>query len=142
VIAASPLGEGLLTSTVGLTKADESSHHTADQLASRKVLAAAAAKWVRPDRTLAQTALRFVLALEDVAVAIPSAVTRAQLDENLATLETPPLTETEFAEMRALTQNVQLNAPPKSSEEFPAVGSSTAQAAGAQIQATGSLTLR
>ena len=142
VIAASPLGEGLLTSTVGLTKADESSHHTADQLASRKVLAAAAAKWVRPDRTLAQTALRFVLALEDVAVAIPSAVTRAQLDENLATLETPPLTETELAEMRALTQNVQLDAPPNSSEAFPTAGSSAAHAVGAQIQATGSLTLR
>ena len=133
VIAASPLGEGLLTNTVGITKADESSHHTEEQLALRKVLAAAAKKWVRPDRTLAQTALRFVLALEGVAVAIPSAISRAQLEENLATFETPPLTKEEFAEMRELATSVQLSSPPRSAEPLPALE---------QIQATGSLTLR
>jgi 1-deoxyxylulose-5-phosphate synthase len=141
VIAASPLGEGLLTATVGLTKADESSHHTADQLELRKALAAAAKKWVRPDRTLAQTALRFVLALEGVAVAIPSAVSRAQLDENLATLETPPLTEAEFAEMRKLAANVQLSAS-RPADALPAIGTSAGAAATAQIQTAGSLTLR
>ena len=109
VIAASPLGEGLLTDTVGLTKADESSHHTADELELRRARARAATKWALPDRTLAQTALRFVLALEGVVVAIPSAVSRAQLDENLATLETPPLTDAELAEMRQLAVSVPVN---------------------------------
>jgi aryl-alcohol dehydrogenase-like predicted oxidoreductase len=134
VIAASPLGEGLLTGAVGVTKADESSHHTAEQLETRKRLAAAATKWVRPDRTLAQTALRFVLALEGVAVAIPSAVSRAQLDENLATLATPTLTDEELSQMRRLTASVPSSAPPKST--------APPLAAHTQTSGSGSLTLR
>jgi aryl-alcohol dehydrogenase-like predicted oxidoreductase len=102
VIAASPLGEGLLTSTVGLTKADESSHHTTAQLQLRRARAAACVKWVRPDRTLAQTALRFALAMKGVSLALPSAVSLAQLDENLRALDTPFLTDPELAEMRQL----------------------------------------
>jgi aryl-alcohol dehydrogenase-like predicted oxidoreductase len=107
VIAASPLGEGLLTNTVGITKADESSHHTTAQLELRRARAAACAKWVRPDRTLAQTALRFALALDGVSLALPSAVSIAQLDEDLGALETPKLTDAEFAEMRQLEARVQ-----------------------------------
>jgi aryl-alcohol dehydrogenase-like predicted oxidoreductase len=108
VIAASPLGEGLLTNTVGITKADESSHHTATQLALRRARAAACAKWVRPDRTLAQTAMRFALELEGVSVVLPSAVTIAQLDEDVGALGTPGLTKEEFVEMRQLEARVQL----------------------------------
>jgi myo-inositol catabolism protein IolS len=100
VIAASPLGEGLLTNTVGITKADESSHHTSTQLELRRARAAACARWIRPDRSLAQTALRFVLALDGVSLALPSAVTIAQLDEDLRALESPELTSDEMAEMR------------------------------------------
>jgi len=107
VIAASPLGEGLLTDTVGVTKADESSHHTAAQLELRRARAAACAKWVLPNRTLAQTALRFALALEGVSLALPSAVSIAQLDEDLGALDTPMLTEVEMAEMRQLEATVQ-----------------------------------
>ena len=102
VIAASPLGEGLLTNTVGITKADESSHHTSMQLELRRARAAACARWVRPDRSLAQTALRFVLALDGVSLALPSAVTIAQLDEDFGTLESPELTSDEMVEMRQI----------------------------------------
>jgi aryl-alcohol dehydrogenase-like predicted oxidoreductase len=130
VIAASPLGEGLLTNTVGLTKADESSHHTAEQLELRKARAAEAVKWVRPDRTLAQTALRFVLAQEGVAVAIPSAVSRAQLDENLAALETPALTDEELSQMRRLAASIPLTTP-KRGEGLPVTDSNAATAADA-----------
>ena len=112
VIAASPLGEGLLTNTVGITKADESSHHTAAQLELRRARAAACVKWVRPDRTLAQTAMRFALALEGVSLALPSAVTIAQLDEDLGALETPRLTDAEMAEMRQLEARVQSSSSP------------------------------
>lgn len=112
VIAASPLGEGLLTNTVGITKADESSHHTATQLQTRRARAAAAVKWVRPDRTLAQTALRFALALDGVSLALPSAVTIAQWDEDVGVLETPLLTAEEFAQMRQIDAFVQ---PPSAS---------------------------
>lgn len=107
VIAASPLGEGLLTNTVGITKADESSHHTAMQLRLRRARAAACMKWIRPDRTLAQTALRFALALDGVSLALPSAVSLAQLDEDIGALETPLLTAEEFAEMRQLDARIQ-----------------------------------
>jgi 1-deoxyxylulose-5-phosphate synthase len=106
VIAASPLGEGLLTNTVGITKADESSHHTSAQLELRRARAAASAKWVRPDRTLAQTALQFVLSLEGVSMALPSAVTVAQLDEDLGALDAPSLTDEELGEMRQLASSV------------------------------------
>ncbi|MEJ0038813.1 MAG: aldo/keto reductase [Gammaproteobacteria bacterium] len=112
VIAASPLGEGLLTNTVGITKADESSHHSAAQLAFRRACAAASVKWIRPDRSLAQTALRFALSLEGVSLALPSAVTIAQLDEDIGALDTPMLTDAELAEMRQLEASVQSSSAP------------------------------
>ena len=68
--------------------------------------AAACAKWVLPNRTLAQTALRFALALDGVSLALPSAVSIAQLDENIHALDTPMLTEAELAEMRQLEAQV------------------------------------
>ena len=113
VVAASPLGEGLLTSATGITKADESSHHTPAQLELRKARAAASVKWVKPERTLAQTALQFVLALEGVSAAIPSAVSRAQLEENIAALQTPALTDEELSAMKQLGASVQLPAHPR-----------------------------
>ncbi|MEJ1960428.1 MAG: aldo/keto reductase [Gammaproteobacteria bacterium] len=123
VIAASALGEGLLTNTVGVTKADESTHHTAQQLEMRKARAAAAVKWVRPDRTLAQTALRFALALDGVSLALSSAVSLSQLDENLAAVESPPLTDEELSAMRQLEASVQLPVQiQKASDENIAVG--------------------
>jgi aryl-alcohol dehydrogenase-like predicted oxidoreductase len=127
VIAASPLGEGLLTNTVGITKADESSHHTAMQLELRRARAAASAKWVRPDRTLAQTALQFVLSLEGVALALPSAVTIAQLDEDLGALATPLLTNAELAEMRQLESRVQLGSPARAETAAAAIATDSLQ---------------
>ena len=121
VIASSALGEGLLTNTVGVTKADESSHHTAEQLQRRRALAAAAVKWVRPDRTLAQTALRFALALDGVSLALHSAVSLAQLNENLAALQTPTLTDDELVAMRQLDASVQVSAPTRTEETISSV---------------------
>jgi hypothetical protein len=69
-------------------------------------------KWVRPDRTLAQTAMRFALALEGVSLALPSAVSIAQLDEDIGALETPVLTAEELAEMRQLEARVQPSSVP------------------------------
>ncbi len=121
VIAASALGEGLLTNTVGVTKADESSHHTAEQLERRRALAAAAVRWVRSDRTLAQTGLRFALALEGVSLALHSAVSFAQLNEDLAALESPALMDEELSDMRQLEASVQLT-PQQRTEEIGAAG--------------------
>ncbi|HEV7715981.1 MAG TPA: aldo/keto reductase, partial [Steroidobacteraceae bacterium] len=139
VIAASALGEGLLTNTVGVTKADESSHHTAEQLARRRALAAAAVKWVRPDRSLAQTALRFALSLEGVSLALHSAVSLAQINEDLATLESPALTDQELADMRQLDASVQVPAQKRTEETIPAVEMAIAAevTAGAQLPLPG-----
>jgi aryl-alcohol dehydrogenase-like predicted oxidoreductase len=137
VIAASALGEGLLTNTVGVTKADESSHHTAEQLTRRRALAAASVKWVRPDRSLAQTALRFALALEGVSLALPSAVSLAQLNEDLAALESPMLTDEELTAMRQLDASVQMPAQ-KRNEENIAAGETTTPV---EVAASAQLTL-
>jgi aryl-alcohol dehydrogenase-like predicted oxidoreductase len=100
VIASTPLGQGLLTTTTGQTKADESSHFTLQQLADRRRQTQYFRQQVGSGRSLAQTALRFALQLQGVSVAIPSAVTLPELEENIATLKTPPLSATE---LRSLT---------------------------------------
>jgi hypothetical protein len=51
--------------------------------------------------------MRFALALEGVSVVLPSAVTIAQLDEDVGALGTPGLTKEEFVEMRQLEARVQ-----------------------------------
>jgi aryl-alcohol dehydrogenase-like predicted oxidoreductase len=102
VIAASSLAEGLLTGAVGMVKADESSHHTAEQLVARRARAGVCAQWVRPNRTLAQTALRFSLALEGVSTAIFSAINLGELNEDLGALDSPVLNAAEFESMRRM----------------------------------------
>jgi hypothetical protein len=57
--------------------------------------------------------MRFALALDGVALALPSAVTIEQLDEDIGALETPMLTAEEFAEMRELDANVQTSSSAK-----------------------------
>jgi hypothetical protein len=57
--------------------------------------------------------LRFALALDGVSLALPSAVTIAQLDVDLDALETPPLTNEELAEMRELESRVQVGLQPR-----------------------------
>ena len=49
----------------------------------------------KPSRTLAQAALRFVLDEPTVSVAVPGAKTPAQVEENVAASNLPPLTEDE-----------------------------------------------
>jgi predicted aldo/keto reductase-like oxidoreductase len=96
-------------------------------------------RWVRPERTLAQTALRFALSLDGVSLALPSAVTLAQLDENLGALNTPALTDEELSDMRQLDACVQ---PPvqKRNDENSVVGETPVPAeatVGAQLPLSG-----
>lgn len=105
VIGSTPLGQGLLTNATGTTKADESSHFTLDQIRVRRQLTDAyRSRYVTPQRTLAQLALRFALQLPGVSVAIPSAVTRAEIDEDLGALKAAPLDESEMKEMIELAR--------------------------------------
>ena len=56
----------------------------------------------RSNRTMAQAALRFVLAFPEVSVAIPGAKTIDQVEENVAAAEVPSLTEAEIRRARTL----------------------------------------
>lgn len=57
---------------------------------------------VKPDRTLAQAALRFVLQQAGVSTTIPGAKTAKQVEENLAALEAPALTTDELNQVKYL----------------------------------------
>ncbi len=57
------------------------------------------------DRTLAQAALKFVLAFPEVSVTIPGAKTPAQVEENMGASEAPDLTPDEIAQARELYEN-------------------------------------
>jgi aryl-alcohol dehydrogenase-like predicted oxidoreductase len=101
IIASAPLAQGLLTHATGPVKADESSHYTLDEIAVRRSNAQACHRWVLPDRSLAQSALRFLLQQPAVGVSIPCAVTCAELSENMATLESPAFTKDELQTLGA-----------------------------------------
>jgi len=102
VIARSVLAQGLLTNAHGHVMADESSHYSVAELRSRRERRNRFQSLVLPDRTLAQTAVRFVLQQCDVSTALVAAVTIEQLEENLAALAAPPLSEREMRLARGL----------------------------------------
>ena len=56
----------------------------------------------RSDRTMAQAALKFVLAFPEVSVTIPGAKTAAQVKENATASEAPDLTQKEIAMVREM----------------------------------------
>jgi aryl-alcohol dehydrogenase-like predicted oxidoreductase len=107
IIAREPLANGFLTG-----KYDEDAtfvpgdirHHWPRPMIRGQVRAASALKerFARPDRTLAQTALKFVLAFPEVSVTIPGAKTPAHAEENLAASEAPDLSQKEIATIREL----------------------------------------
>jgi len=56
----------------------------------------------RADRTMAQAALRFVLAFPEVGVTIPGAKTVAQVEENAAASDAAPLSNDDVERARRL----------------------------------------
>jgi aryl-alcohol dehydrogenase-like predicted oxidoreductase len=102
IIARSVLGQGILTDAQGHLMADESSHYTPEALRLRRAMRAEFQALVIPGRSLAQTALRFALQQPGISAALVSAITREQLDENLAALAAPLLTAAEMQLAREL----------------------------------------
>ncbi|MDP9082922.1 MAG: aldo/keto reductase [Pseudomonadota bacterium] len=102
VIARSVLGQGLLTNARGHVMADESSHYTVEALRTRRERRKHFESLISPDRTLAQAALRFALQQPGVSSALVAAVTIEQLEENLAALAAPALTQEEMLGARGL----------------------------------------
>jgi aryl-alcohol dehydrogenase-like predicted oxidoreductase len=102
VIARSVLAQGLLTNVHGHVLADESSHYSVEELLSRRARGNRFESLVLPGRTLAQTAVRFVLQQPDVSTALVAGVTIDELEEDLAALAAPALSDQEMQLARAL----------------------------------------
>ncbi|WP_077615192.1 aldo/keto reductase [Caenibacillus caldisaponilyticus] len=101
VIARGPVARGILSDD-GLQKIPESGYldYSADELRSL----IGDLKAIRPEQPLSQTAIRYALAHPAVAVAIPGASRREQLDNNIKAADVPPLTDAELQKIRALTK--------------------------------------
>lgn len=104
VIGRNPRAIGLLTDAHEETMGDASAYgpHHATRLAAARSLRGL----IRPDRTLAQAAIRHAVELQGVASVLPRAVTRAELEANLASLKVPPLTPADqalIAQAQAMT---------------------------------------
>ena len=110
LIAREPLGNGLLTGKYAEDATfphGDFRHQWPTEMVKAQVRAAErlASLLVQDGRTLAQAALKFVLAFSEVSVAIPGAKTPAQVEENIAASEAPDLTGDEIAQVRELYEN-------------------------------------
>ena len=106
IIAREPLGNGFLTGRIRpdatFPPGDIRHHWPASMIAGRSAAAEHLQFLEKTNRTMAQAALRFVLAFPETSVAIPGAKTIAQVDENVAAADAPALTESEIQESRTL----------------------------------------
>lgn len=106
VIAREPLGNGFLTGKIHpdakFPQGDIRHHWPPAMISARATAASHLSFLARPDRTLAQAALQFVLGFPEISVTIPGAKTVAQVEENVAATNAPSLTETEIREARTL----------------------------------------
>lgn len=106
IIAREPLGNGFLAGKIGPDARfppGDIRHHWPPSMIAGRALAARQLDFLRRgDRTLAQAALRFVLAWPEVSVTIAGAKTPAQVEENLAATDAPPLSEEDLALVRSL----------------------------------------
>ena len=106
IIAREPLGNGFLAGRIPpdarFPRGDIRSQWPPSLIAGRVAAARNLASLAREGRSPAQAALRFVLAFPEVSVAIPGAKTPAQVEENLAASDAPPLADDEIGRARAL----------------------------------------
>ncbi len=110
LIAREPLGNGLLTGKYAEDATfphGDFRHQWPPEMVQTQVRAAGrlASLLVQDGRTLAQAALKFVLAFPEVSVTIPGAKTPAQVEENVGASEAPDLTRDEVAKVRELYEN-------------------------------------
>ncbi len=110
VIAREPLGNGFLTGKYTQDATfphGDIRHQWSPEMVRTQVRAAQrlASLLVQDGRTLAQAALKFVLAFPEVSVTIPGAKTPAHVEENIGASEAPDLTRDEVAKVRELYEN-------------------------------------
>lgn len=106
IIAREPLGNGFLTGRIpreAKFPPGDIRHHWPPSMIDGRIGAAERLSFlVKPNRTMAQAALRFVLAFPETSVAIPGAKTIAQVNENVGSADAPALTDSEIEESRRL----------------------------------------
>lgn len=106
IIAREPLGNGFLAGKIRpdarFPPGDIRHHWPASMIEARAMAAERLSFLARPGRTMAQAALRFVLAFPEISVTIPGAKTATQVDENARASKAPALTEDEIRKARAL----------------------------------------
>jgi aryl-alcohol dehydrogenase-like predicted oxidoreductase len=95
VIARLPLGKGLLADHNSETKAEKWAYDK-NLLIERKSRANKFQFLKNKNRTMAQSALQFVLRQKGVSCALPGFNNRTHLEENLKSLEVPQITNEEF----------------------------------------------
>ncbi len=106
VVAREPLANGFLAGRIGADRVfppgDIRNHFSRSTVAARvETVERIASIVVRDGQTVAQAALRFVLAFPEVSVTIPGAKTVAQVEENMAAAE-ERLTAEEIRRLREL----------------------------------------
>jgi len=106
IIAREPLGNGFLAGTIrpdARFPPGDIRHHWPPAMVAGRVAAAKGLSFLaQPDRTMAQAALRFVLAYPEVSVTIPGAKTVTQAEENAAASDAPPLSKDDVERARRL----------------------------------------
>ena len=101
IIARNPRAHGHLTDELGDIMAETYARNK-KEFEMKKDQALRFQFLVNPNRTLAQVALRYVLSLKGISTAIPRAVNRKQLRENLDTLNSPILSNEELEKIYSL----------------------------------------
>jgi aryl-alcohol dehydrogenase-like predicted oxidoreductase len=106
IIAREPLANGFLTGGVrrdSMFPPGDIRHQWPPGMVAGRIAAATRLSFLtKPNRTMAQAALRFVLAFPEVSTAIPGAKTAVQVAENVGSADVPPLTPAEVQEARSL----------------------------------------
>jgi aryl-alcohol dehydrogenase-like predicted oxidoreductase len=101
VVARYPRAAGMLT-TAGWDVTGDTSQFSEEEFARRQRRAQSFRFLVRPDRTLAQAALQFVLQLRGISTLVPRAVSCDELSENLGALNAAPLSSADLSTIEEL----------------------------------------
>jgi aryl-alcohol dehydrogenase-like predicted oxidoreductase len=107
LIVREPLANGILSGKYGAGHRFSDTDHRRDRYAKEKLEQILSRverlkSLARPDRTLAQAALKFALTPTAVSTVIPGAKTAAQVEENVAAALTPELSQEELALARSV----------------------------------------
>lgn len=108
IIAREPLGNGFLTGKIRpdarFPEGDIRHHWPASMIAARSEAVRSLGFLAGDGRTMAQAALRFVLAFPEISVTIPGAKTAAQVEENVGASDARPLSAEDVGRARDLSR--------------------------------------